>query len=492
LTQPSIESLPSAGTNERLILLTGATGYVGGRLLAQLESSGRRVRCLSRNPQALQSRVQPTTEVVKADALDPESLVPAMAGVDTAVYLVHSMGAEESFAEQDRRAAHAFSAAAVQSGVRKLVYLGGLGSGSGLSEHLKSRQEVGRILRESGVPTIELRASIIVGSGSSSFEMIRALVEKLPIMITPRWVRTRAQPIAIEDVIAYLVQALDLEIRESRIFEIGGADQATYLGLMKEYARQRNLKRWMIPVPVLTPYLSSLWLGLVTPVYARLGRQLVDSLRNETVVRDPAALTAFTVKPIGVKAALGRALAKEDREFAQTRWSDPFSSRYFKPAYGGVKFGRRFVDSRSLAVSAPPEIAFRPLERLGGETGWSYGDRLWRLRGFLDLIFGGAGTRRGRRDPHRLHPGDTVDFWRVAEIKRGELLRLSAEMRLPGRAWLQFDVQPNGTGSVIRQTAIFDPVGLSGQFYVYLLFPLHQCIFAGMLAGIAQAAEKHS
>ena len=244
------------------------------------------MRCLSRHPEALSQRVAQTTEVVKGDVLDADSLAPSMVGVHTAYYLVHSMASANSFEVEDRRAAHAFAAAARDAGVQRIIYLSGLGSGSELSAHLRSRQEVGRILRESGVPTIEFRAAIVIGSGSASFEMIRALVEKLPVMITPRWVNTSTQPIAVEDVIAYLKQALDLEINGSRIIEIGGADQVTYLDLMKEYARQRGLKRWMIPVPVLSPRLSSLWLGLVTPVYARVGRELVDSLRNETIVRD--------------------------------------------------------------------------------------------------------------------------------------------------------------------------------------------------------------
>ena len=284
------------------------------------------MRCLSRHPEALSQRVAQTTEVVKGDVLDAASLAPSMVGVHTAYYLVHSMASANSFEEEDRRAAHAFAAAARDAGVQRIIYLGGLGSGSELSAHLRSRQEVGRILRESGVPTIEFRASIVIGSGSASFEMIRALVEKLPVMITPRWVKTRTQPIAVEDVIAYLVQALDLEISGSRIVEIGGADQVTYLDLMKEYARQRGLKRWMIPVPVLSPRLSSLWLGLVTPVYARVGRELVDSLRNETIVRDRSADDLFSVRPLGSREALKRALANEDREFAETRWSDAFSS----------------------------------------------------------------------------------------------------------------------------------------------------------------------
>jgi uncharacterized protein YbjT (DUF2867 family) len=478
------------GNDSKLILLTGGTGYVGGRLLHALEAAGYRVRCLSRHPQALSPRVAQTTEVVKGDVLDAASLPASMIGVHTAYYLVHAMASVNSFEEEDRRSAHAFVAAARGAGVQRIIYLGGLGTGSELSAHLRSRQEVGRILRGSGVPTIEFRASIVIGSGSASFEMIRALVEKLPIMVTPRWVKTRAQPIAIEDVIAYLTQALDLKLNGSKILEIGGADQVSYVDLMKEYAHQRGLKRWMIPVPVLSPRLSSLWLGLVTPVYARVGRELVDSLRNETIVRDRSANDLFSIRPLGFRESLKRALANEDRDFAETRWSDASSSLGTAPRWGGEKFGRRIVDSRSVRVPFSSAIAFRPIERLGGNTGWYYGNWLWRVRGLLDLMFGGAGMRRGRRDPGRLLAGDTVDFWRVEEIQRDHLLRLAAEMRLPGRAWLQFEVEPDGSGSVIRQTAVFDPMGVLGQLYWYLLYPVHQFVFRGMLTRIVQAMGK--
>ena len=476
--------------DSKLILLTGATGYVGGRLLHALEAAGYRVRCLSRHPEALAQRVAQTTEVVKGDVLDPASLAPSMAGVHTAYYLVHSMASPNSFEDEDRRAAHAFAAEACGAGVQRIIYLSGLGSGSGLSAHLRSRQEVGWILRESGVPAIEFRAAIVIGSGSASFEMIRALVEKLPVMVTPRWVNTSTQPIAVEDVIAYLKQALDLEINGSANIEIGGADQVTYLDLMKEYARQRGLQRWMIPVPVLSPRLSSLWLGLVTPVYARVGRELVDSLRNETIVRDGSANELFPIRPLGSREALKRALANEDREFAETRWSDAFSTVGSPHQWGGTKFARRLVDSRSARVPFPPAIAFRPVELLGGKTGWYYGNWLWRIRGLLDLLFGGAGMRRGRRDPNRLLAGDTLDFWRVEEIQSNSLLRLAAEMRLPGRAWLQFEVKPHGSGSIVRQTAIFDPAGVLGQLYWYVLYPVHQFVFAGMLRGIVRGMEQ--
>lgn len=473
-----------------LILIAGATGYVGGRLLHALESRGYRVRCLARHPETLRARAAPSTEVVQGDVLDPASLQAAMAGVGTAYYLVHAMASANSFETEDRRAAESFAMAARDEGVNRIIYLGGLGRGNQLSAHLKSRQEVGRILRESGVTTIEFRTSVIIGSGSVSFEIVRALVEKLPVMTTPTWVKTKTQPIAIEDVVAYLMQALDVSISASEVFEIGGSDQVGYLDLMKEYARQRGLKRWMIPVPVLSPGLSSLWLGIVTPVYARVGRELVESLRNQTIVTDESATKFFSVRPLSFSSALQRALVNEDREFAHTRWSDAVSSVGKAPQWGGIKFGRRIVDSRAVRVPYSASAAFQPIQELGGKTGWYYANWLWRLRGLLDLAFLGVGMRRGRRSPKQLFAGDTLDFWRVEKIIPARLLRLAAEMRLPGRAWLQFEVEPSGSGSVVRQTAIFDPVGLMGQLYWYVLYPIHRFVFAGMLAGIVRAMQR--
>ena len=472
------------------ILLTGATGYVGGRLLRLLEERREHVRCLTRRPEAVAAHRDRTT-IVTGDVLDVESLRPAMRGVETAYYLVHSMTAAAGFEEQDRRAAANFAAAARDAGVHRIVYLGGLGAGNELSSHLSSRQEVGRILAGSGVQTIEFRASIVIGSGSLSFEMLRKLVERLPVMLTPRWVRTRAQPIAIEDVLAYLVAALDVELDGSAVFEIGGADQVSYEELMREYARQIGVRRRIVPVPLLTARLSSLWLGLVTPVYARVGRRLIDSLPHETVVRSAAAERVFPISPRGYREAIARALANEDREFAETRWSDAVSSAGLRPErYGGVRHGKRLVDSRSIHVPVPSARAFRPIRTIGGETGWYFGNRLWRLRGFVDLLAGGVGVRRGRRDPETPAVGSALDFWRVEAYEPDRLLRLHAEMKLPGRAWLQFEVDGDDSGSTIRQTAIFHPTGLLGTAYWYGLFPVHSWIFKGMLDEIAVAARR--
>ncbi|HUW84922.1 MAG TPA: SDR family oxidoreductase [Phycisphaerae bacterium] len=479
----------SASSSQQWVLLTGATGYVGGRLLKALEQTGRCVRCLARRPDYLRPKVADSTEVVGGDLLERATLHAAMKDVSTAYYLVHSMGARGAFDEVERRSADNFAQAALTAGVKRIIYLGGLGEGGQLSRHLASRQQVGRILRESGVATIEFRASIIIGSGSLSFEMIRALVDKLPVMITPRWVRMRAQPIAIEDVVAYLLAGLEIDCRESQVFEIGGPDQVPYVEIMREYARQRGLRRMMIAVPVLTPRLSSLWLGLVTPLYARVGRKLIDSMRHDTLVQDPRALEVFDIQPRGIREAIARALSNEDQQFAQTRWSDALSSCDTPPAWGGVKLGSRIVESHSVVVTCSPARAFEPIRRIGGRVGWYYGNWLWRLRGFLDLLVGGPGMRRGRRNPDRLTVGETVDFWRVEAIELDRLLRLCAEMKVPGRAWLQFEIEPSQNGTTVRQTAVFDPRGLAGLAYWYALYPIHKLVFKGMLHKIVEAME---
>lgn len=482
-------TLPVSPAN--LVLLTGATGYVGGRLLPLLVEAGWRVRCLARRPEHLLSRVPADVEVVPGDLLDTASLSAAMRSVKAAFYLVHSMGATGDFEAQDRLAADNFAAAARAADVRRIIYLGGLGGDhQQLSAHLRSRHEVGECLRAHGVPVIEFRASIIIGSGSLSFEMIRALVERLPVMLTPRWVNVAAQPIAIGDVLAYLREALTVKTFGHAIFEIGGPDRVSYGDLMREYARQRGLRRWMIPVPFLTPRLSSLWLGLVTPLFACVGRKLIDSIRHPTVVRDDAAARAFPIRPIPTREAIARALRYEDAQFAQTRWSDALSSANAPRSWGGTRFGNRLVDARSVRVSAALPRVFAVLERIGGEAGWHYADWLWTARGWLDLLSGGVGMRRGRRDPARLQVGDVVDCWRVEAIERGRRLRLQAEMKLPGRAWLDFEVEPDGEHTRLSQTAIFDPVGLWGLAYWYGVWPLHQLVFAGMLRGLARAAER--
>ena len=480
------------GANRPRILLTGATGYVGRRLLRVLEDNGHSVRCLARRPENLRDRVSNATEVVRGDLLDRDSVFAAMAGVHTACYLVHSLGSSGDFADEERQCAQNFADAARRAGVSRIIYLGGLGvDAPNLSEHLRSRGQVGDVLRGSGVPVLEFRASVVIGSGSASFEMVRTLVERLPVMVTPRWVSVPAQPIAIDDLLQYLYAGLTAPLDESRVFEIGGADVVSYGDLMREYARQRGLRRVMLPVPLLTPRLSSLWLGLVTPLYARVGRKLIDSLRNASVVSDPSARDAFAVAPMGIAAAIAAALRNEDRDFAETRWSDALSSSGRMPSWGGVRFGTRLVDTRTARVPVPPEVAFEPVRRIGGATGWYFADWLWRVRGFIDLLVGGVGVRRGRPHPDRLAVGDSVDWWRVEFHEPGRLVRFQAEMKLPGRAWLEFEATPDddGTGSVLRQTAIFEPVGLAGLLYWYAAWPVHAAVFRGMIRGIAKSAN---
>ena len=469
-------------------LLTGGTGYVGGRLLRRLEMDGLPVRCLCRNPEALGWRAAPGTEVVQGDLLQPASLDAAFSGVDTAFYLVHSMRAGAAFEEQEHQSAANFARAARAAGVRRIVYLGGLAHGGELSPHMRSRAETGNILRASGVPVIEFQASIVIGSGSASFEMIRGLVERLPVMITPRWVNTAAQPIAIEDVIEYLAAAGRLPLDGSRIIEIGGSDITSYVGIMREFARQRKLWRLILRVPFLSLSLSSRWLTLITPVYASIGRCLIESVRTPSVVRNSTARDLFAVRPMGVVRAIERALANEDRPAAESRWSDA-RARAGLPSAAREPARDLLINAQSIRVPLPPEQAFAPIRRIGGRTGWYFGNALWRIRGLIDLMTGGVGMRRGRPDPETPLPGSTLDFWRVEIYEPGRRLRLCAEMRLPGRAWLEFRAEPEGRSTVLRQIAQFEPRGLGGLAYWYLLWPIHEVMFRGMLRRIAAAAR---
>jgi len=476
------------GTGSGLVLLTGATGYIGGRLLPPLRGTGRRVRLLVRDPGRLAPEAQAGVEVVTADLLEPETLADALRGVDAAYYLVHSMDGSRDFQEADRRAARNFAAAAAAAGVGRIIYLGGLGQDDAdLSEHLRSRHEVGDILRGGSVPVVELRASIVIGAGSLSFEMVRALVERLPVMITPRWVEVMTQPIAIGDLLAYLLQSLDLPLKESAILEIGGAERTTYGGLMRAYARRRGLRRVMIPVPVLTPKLSSLWLALVTPMYARVGRRLIGSIRHPTVVREDRAARVFSVPVRDVRAAIADALAEEDARFAAGAWEASRASNVPR-GWGGRRIGTRLVDAREARSSRPPTEAFAPIRRIGGPNGWLYADWLWTIRGWLDRLVGGPGMRRGRRRADVPPAGERIDCWRIEAVVPDRRLWLAAEMRLPGRAWLEFAVVPDEEGSLVRQTAVFDAKGLFGLCYWFTVWPLHQLVFAGMLRRIVESA----
>lgn len=473
-----------------LVLITGANGYVGSRLARHLVNSGFRVRCMTRRLHDRDPDFIPEAEWVLGDAFNLESLHQVLDGVQVVYYLIHSMGSDQEFSALDRKAANNFVQALKGSTVKRLIYLGGLGERALLSKHLQSRQEVGEILRGAPCSVIELRASIILGPGSISFELIRSLVERLPIMITPKWVHIKTQPIFIDDVIAYLTQAIDVPCERSRVFEIGGNEVVSYGELMQAYAKQRNLRRVMIPVPLLQPRLSSLWLQLVTPLYARIGRKLIDSLTSKTTVQQDTAKDDFSVHPTSISQALKKAEEEEQQDYLSVHWFNVDSLVSHGKLYPNVfSYGRRLFHSEKRHAKAPVLVVFRVLTEIGGERGWYYANFLWRIRAIIDKLFGGVGLRKGRRHPAHLRPGDTVDFWRVEKIVKNELLLLNAEMRVPGRAWLQFELKADNGCTYLCQTANFDPKGLFGICYWYLLYPVHVVIFKGMVNAIVKRAE---
>ncbi|MEO1990447.1 MAG: SDR family oxidoreductase [Pirellulales bacterium] len=473
------------------ILLTGATGYVGRCLLPKLEQQGYRVRCLARRPEKITENKEPSTTIMVGDAANADDLARACHGIDVAFWLVHSMESGVDFERADRLAAEQFGKAAKAAGVDRIIYLGGLGADNDtLSAHLRSRHEVGAILRASGVEVIEFRASIIIGAGSFSFDLVRTLVERLPVMICPSWVATPTQPIAIADIVSYLTAAICLEKNTSQVFEIGGPDKESYGAIMKEYARQRGLTRLMIPVPVLTPRLSSLWLKLVATKYSKVGRKLIDGLKNPTVVEDTRSLDTFRIRPRDLRTAVREAEQNEDQEFANKRWADVADSEELPHRYGGKPEGSRLVDHRHAVVSVSPEKAFTAIECIGGQNGWYACNWLWKLRGLIDRCCGGPGMSRGRRDPKTLVTGDTLDCWHVEFCDPPRRLRLAAEMKIPGRGWLEFEVVPRADDVTIHQTAVFDPKGLSGLVYWYAIWPLHELVFTKMLAGIVKKAAE--
>lgn len=474
-------------------LVTGATGYVGGRLVPRLLESGRTVRVLARDPSRLQGRPwSSSVEVVRGDVRDPATLPAALAGVETAYYLVHGMADSAGFAQGDVEIARAFGRAAAQAGVKRIVYLGGLGDPSaGLSEHLRSRQATGEALRDGGVPVTEFRAAVIVGSGSLSFEMIRCLAERLPVMVCPRWVQQRIQPIGIHDVISYLVAAPTVPGSAGAVIEIGGADVLTYRDMMLGYARRRGLRRWLVPVPLLTPHLSSHWVRWTTPIPYSVIRPLVEGLRNEVVVRDDLARRHFpSIAPVTYDEALRRALEVLDTGRVETAWTDALSSSPSKtPPVTLTSQEGMIIERRQFEVDLPPEQLFRSFSGLGGERGWLYMDWAWKIRAALDRLAGGPGFRRGRRDPDFLRVGDALDFWRVEAVEPGQSIRLRAEMKVPGRAWLEFEAKPRRGGSVLTQTAFFAPRGLPGQLYWHVLYPFHALIFRNLVRRVAERAR---
>ncbi len=480
----------------RSILVTGATGYVGGRLVPRLLAAEYEVRVLIRgSAQRLNGRAwHDQVNIAIGDVLHPDSLTSAMQGIDAAYYLIHSMSGNEEFSQRDVQAAQNFARAAADAGVKVIIYLGGLGEAdSNLSEHLQSRQETGAALRQFNVPVTEFRAGMVVGSGSLSFEMVRNLTERLPVMIAPRWVYTKTQPIAIRDVLHYLVSALSTPQSAGKIIEIGGADVLTYADMMLRYARIRGLRRFIIPVPVLTPRLSSYWVHWMTPVSASVASPLIAGLRNELVVHDPLAKSLFPdIKPLDFATAVRLALARVEEGDIETLWSDAMASSQgdIKPVYLTQEQGM-LIERRQKTVAAAPATVFRAFSGLGGERGWPPYNWLWHIRGALDRLVGGVGMRRGRRHPDELRQGEALDFWRVELVNPNHLLRLRAEMKLPGRGWLQFEAndQDNGRTELV-QTAYFAPKGLFGLLYWYGIYPLHGLIFSRMINAVARQAVK--
>jgi len=473
------------------ILVTGATGYIGGRLVPALLERGYAVRVMAREPLKLSRKVWPNVEIVRGDVLDPASLGAALEGVDVAYYLVHSMTTSgHGFVDRDRTGADNFQQAAAAHGVRRIVYLGGLGrSGPELSEHLRSRHETGEVLRRGIVPVTELRAAIIVGSGSASFTILHDLVRKLPFMICPRWVRSRCEPIAIRQVIAYLIGVLDEPRTIGETLEIGGGEIMTYESMMRRCAAVLGRKLYILNVPVLTPALSSYWLNLVTHVPMSLARPLVEGLRNDVVCTDNRIREWIAAPPITYDEAVRIAVSKTERGEEESIWSDATTIEY-APA----EFAREALlkDERSVTVAAPVEVLFRVIERIGGENGWYHADWLWNLRAAIDYLLGGIGMRRGRHDRVHLAVGDPVDFWRVETLERERRVVLRAEMMLPGVARLTFETAPSEGGSQLSVKAHFWPHGLWGRLYWYAVVPLHEYVFNGMVQAIKGVAEREA
>jgi uncharacterized protein YbjT (DUF2867 family) len=480
------------------ILVTGATGYVGGRLVPRLLERGYNIRCLARNPAHLKGRNWKDVEIVQGDALDAASLGRALAGIDVVYYLIHSLlVGVKGFENRDRTVAAKFGEVAKISGVKRIIYLGGLGSEDDeLSPHLYSRHEVGRILKLSEIPVTEFRAAVIVGSGSISFELIRYLTERIPILIGPRSLNTKCQPIAIADVLSYLIAAIEEPDSAGHIIEIGGADVLRYRDLLSVYASVRGLKRIVIPLPGMPQGFIARSVGIFTPVPSAFAHTLIQGLRNEVVCRNQLSHQLFPqIKPMGYEDAVRLALERTLEGKVETIWS--YSPDLIDPdhayAHGLTTREGMIMETNQEEIKAPPQIVFKVFAGLGGERGWLYANWAWRLRAALDRLIGGLGMRRGRRNPDRVLPGDVVDFWRVEVVETDHLLRLRAEMKLPGRGWLQFEVVPEEGKpdcSVLTQTVFFETRGLMGHLYWWLLYPFHVMIFSGMCKRIKKISEE--
>jgi uncharacterized protein YbjT (DUF2867 family) len=477
----------------KCIAITGATGYIGGRIVPRLLEAGYAVRCLVRSPRKLRDREwakHSNLETVQVDLNDDEMLVKALSGCTVAYFLVHSMiSAGASYAEKDLKLATEFARAASEAGVERIIYLGGLGEmGGDMSEHLTSRREVEKALGSGGVPVTTLRAAMIIGSGSASFEILRYLVQRLPVMVTPKWVRTRCQPIAVRNVLTYLAGLLEKPETVGQTYDIGGPEVLTYREIMDIMAEELHLtKRLIIPVPVLTPTLSSYWIHLVTPLSKEIARPLAEGLRNPVVARDERITKIIPQALLTVREAIKAAQSKTAEGLVETSWTmaGPIPG---DPDWAG---GTVFQDQREIDVDAPAHALFQAVCRLGGTHGWYSSKWLWRIRGGMDRVMGGPGLRRGRLNPDRLSYGEALDFWRVVGLEPDRSLTLRAEMRLPGTAALEFCVTPVAPRqSRLTLMARFQPKGLWGILYWYGVLPFHGIVFRGMLAGIKKQAEQ--
>jgi uncharacterized protein YbjT (DUF2867 family) len=479
--------------NSNLILVTGATGYVGGRLVPRLVEAGYRVRCLVRDPNRLQGRPWlKRVEVVSGDALVPGTLAEAMKDVSIAYYLIHGKQGGRLSANRDLEVARNFAEAADEAGIERIIYLGELvDPTTNLSPYLRARHETGSILRHSHVPVTEFRAGMIVGSGSVLFEMIRYLGEREPVLVCPAWFFSEAQPIAIRDVLFYLIEALKSPESNGRLIEIGGPTRLTYAEMLLGYAKERGLKRVLIRTPFYAPRLSAYWVHMVTPIHWRVVLPLIEGLRARLIVRDQTARKLFPqVKPIDFQTAVHLALGRIQRDNVETSWSDALVTVAgdVKPYKLSVEEGM-FIETRQRLLELSPDHVFRSYAGIGGERGWLYMDWAWGIRGWLDKAVGGVGLRRGRRHPDEIRAGESLDFWRVEAVEKDRLLRLRAEMRLPGKAWLQFESQPQEEQTLLTVTAFFAPHGLFGFLYWYAMWPFHKFIFDGLANQIASRAR---